>query len=48
MAIKRLKSNRHKKLKAVDPFYSGDRKLLLDKLVAFKLLKHKEILFLKM
>ncbi|RNA06872.1 coiled-coil domain-containing protein, partial [Brachionus plicatilis] len=31
MAKKRLKSNRHKKLKAVDPFYSGERKILLDK-----------------
>jgi len=25
------KSNRHKKIKAIDPFYTGDRKLLLDK-----------------
>lgn len=33
MAKKRLKSNRHKKLKAVDPFYTGDRKLLIDKWV---------------
>jgi hypothetical protein len=31
MGRKLLKSNRHKKLKAVDPFYTGDRKLLLDK-----------------
>lgn len=26
-----MKSNRHKKLKAVDPFYTGDRKLFIDK-----------------
>ena len=31
MVKKALKSNRHKKLKAVDPFYTGERKLLLDK-----------------
>jgi hypothetical protein len=31
MVKKILKSNRHKKLKAIDPFYTGERKLLLDK-----------------
>lgn len=31
MGRKFSKSNRHKKLKAVDPFYTGDRKLLIDK-----------------
>jgi hypothetical protein len=31
MGRKLFKSTRHKKLKAVDPFYVGDRKLLLDK-----------------
>lgn len=30
---KRHGGRRHKKLKAIDPFYSGPRKLLLDKLV---------------
>lgn len=32
---KRRGGRRHKKLKAIDPFYSGARKLLLDKLVLF-------------
>lgn len=31
MGKKFMKTNRHKKLKAVDPFYTGDRKLLIDK-----------------
>jgi hypothetical protein len=31
MGRKIMKSNRHKKLKAVDPFYTGDRKLFIDK-----------------
>lgn len=30
---KRRGGGRHKKLKAIDPFYSGPRKLLVDKLV---------------
>jgi len=35
MTKKNLKSNRHKKLKAVDPFYIGERKLLIDKYLFF-------------
>lgn len=31
---KRRGGRRHKKLKAIDPFYSGARKLLVDKSVA--------------
>lgn len=31
MGRKLQKTNRHKKLKAVDPFYTGDRKILIDK-----------------
>ena len=30
---KRRSGRRHKKLKAIDPFYSGPRKLLIDKFV---------------
>jgi hypothetical protein len=30
---KRRGGRRHKKLKAIDPFYSGPRKLLVDKFV---------------
>jgi len=30
---KRRGGRRHKKLKAIDPFYSGPRKLLIDKFV---------------
>lgn len=32
---KRRGGRRHKKLKAIDPFYSGPRKLLVDKYVVF-------------
>jgi hypothetical protein len=36
---KRRGGRRHKKLKAIDPFYSGPRKLLVDKFVlSFKLI----------
>jgi hypothetical protein len=31
MVKKGLKSNKQKKLKAVDPFYTGERKVLIDK-----------------
>lgn len=34
MGRKLQKTNRHKKIKSVDPFYNGERKLLLDKYVA--------------
>jgi hypothetical protein len=34
---KRRGGRRHKKLKAIDPFYSGPRKLLVDKFVKRKI-----------